>query len=451
MYKMKAKKIFLIVVLVLIVSFVKVYAKSDETYDTLRMMVDVMEIINANYVETTNPKDLAVGAINGIVRTLDPYSQFMDEKAYKEMKTETQGSYGGVGLRIMLQDGILTVLTPMTDTPAYYAGILPEDKIVKIDDKSTEKMSSDEAVRLMRGNPGTTVVLTISRPKAKEELVFTLKRKKIKIETVKKMMLEDNIGYIRLSEFNAQSAEDVAKMLNDLSKDKMKALIFDLRNNPGGLLDSSVNICELFIKEDSLVVSTKGRDKALEQNYYTKKKPAFPDIPVVILINRGSASASEIVTGTMQDYKRALVIGGNSFGKGSVQTIIPLSDGNALRMTIAKYYLPSGRTIVKQDTKKGIKSGITPDVLIEVLPETEGKLYMQSESVKINKENKEPKIEDEVLQTAIKVIKANKVNEYINNPGKYLQDYPKEIVKKEEIKIDNKELENGKTNTTTKE
>lgn len=450
MYIIKLKKVFFIVIFVLIVSFVKVYAKSDETYDTLRMMIDVMEIIDTNYVETTKSKDLVIGAINGIVRTLDPYSQFMDEKAYKEMKTETQGSYGGVGLRIMLQEGILTVLTPMTDTPAYYAGILPEDKIIKIDDKSTENMSSDEAVRLMRGNPGTTVVLTISRPKAKEELIFTLKRKNIKIETVKKMMLEDNIGYIRLSEFNAQSAEDVSKMLNDLSKDKMKALIFDLRNNPGGLLDSSVNICELFIKEDSLVVSTKGRDKALEQNYYTKKKPAFADIPIVILINRGSASASEIVTGTMQDYKRALVIGGNSFGKGSVQTIIPLSDGNALRMTIAKYYLPSGRTISKQDTKKGIKSGITPDILVEVLPETEGKLYMQSESVKVNKDNNEPKVEDEVLQTAVKVIKANKINEYINNPEKYLQDYPKEIVKKEEIKIDNKELKNGEKNTTTK-
>jgi len=447
MYILKIKRTLFISAVILFAGFLNAYAKSDETYDALRMMVDVMEIIDNNYVETTKPKDLVIGAINGVVRTLDPYSQFMDEKAYKEMKTETQGSYGGVGLRIMMQDGILTVLTPMPDTPAYYAGILPEDKIIKIDEQSTENMSSDEAVKLMRGNPGTFVVLTISRPKAKEELVFKIKRKMIKIETVKKMMLEDNIGYIRLSEFNAQSAEDVANMLNDLSKEKAKALIFDLRNNPGGLLESSVNICELFIKEGSLVVSTKGRDKALEQNYYTKKKPLFPDIPLVILINKGSASASEIVTGTMQDYKRALVIGGNSFGKGSVQTIIPLSDGNALRLTIAKYYLPSGRTIVKQDVKKGIKSGITPDVFIEVSPEAEGKLYMQSESVKLSKDDNEPKIEDEVLQTAVKIIKADKVNEYINNHEKYLHDYPKETqkIKSDESKINNKETENGKT------
>jgi len=241
-------------------------------------------------------------------------------------------------------------------------------------------------------------------------------------------MLENNIGYIRLSEFNAQSAGDLLKMMNELAKEKMQSLILDLRNNPGGLLDSSVNVCEFFIKENSLVVSTKGRDKALERNYYTAKKPAFSDIDLVVLINRGSASASEIVAGTMQDYKRALIIGGNSFGKGSVQTVIPLSDGNALRMTIAKYYLPSGRTIVHKDEKKGSKKGITPDILIEVSPETEGKLYMQSEFFKLpgNKDKKEEKTEDEVLNTAVKIIKEKKVNEYINNPGKYLQDYPKE-------------------------
>ncbi|MFA7073771.1 MAG: S41 family peptidase [Endomicrobiaceae bacterium] len=450
MHKLKIKRILLISAFLLVMCFFSAYAKSDETYDDLRMMLDVMEIIDNNYVETTKPKDLVIGAINGVVRTLDPYSQFMDERAYKEMKTETQGSYGGVGLRIMMQDGILTVLTPMPDTPAYYAGILPEDKIIKIDEQSTENMSSDEAVKLMRGNPGTTVALTVSRNKAKEELVFKIKRKMIKIETVKKMMLEGDIGYIRLSEFNAQSAEDVAKMLKELSKEKMKALIFDLRNNPGGLLESSVNICELFIKEDSIVVSTKGRDKALDQHYYTKKKPLFPDIPLIILINKGSASASEIVTGTMQDYKRALVIGGNSFGKGSVQTIIPLSDGNALRLTIAKYYLPSGRTIVKQNLKKGIKSGITPDIFIEVSPETEGKLYMQSEYEKINKKDNEPKIEDEVLKTAVKIIKSDKVNEYINNHEKYLHDYPKEMSESNESKIINKESKNGETDERTK-
>ena len=360
-----------------------------------------------------------------MVRTLDPYSQYMTEKDYKEMKTETQGSFGGVGIRITIQNGELTIVTPLPDTPAYSAGILPEDKIIKIDEKSTQDITSDEAVRLMRGNPGTKVVLTIYRPSTKEELVFTIIRKKIKIETVKKKMLDGNIGYIRLSEFNAQSYKDVADMLKDLSKNKMKALIFDLRNNPGGLLDSAINICSVFIKEDSLVVSTKCKDKTMEQYYYTQKKPDFLDIPIVVLINKGSASASEIVTGTLQDYKRALVIGSNSFGKGTVQTILPLSDGSALRLTIAKYCLPSGKMITHSDNKKdNKKNGITPDIFIEISPETEGKLYMQSET-EVNKKNEE-KIKDEVLETAIKIIEANKVKTYIDKPLQYEKDYPKQ-------------------------
>ncbi len=432
----KIKLTVLILIYISLIYPVSLFAKSDDTYSTLRMMVDIMEIINEKYVDDTETKKLALGAVKGVVRTLDPYSQFMDEKDYKDMKTETQGSYGGIGLRITTQSEELTVITPMPDTPAYLAGILPEDIITKIDDKLTAEMSSDEAVKMMRGNPGTKVTLTVYRPSTKEELVFTLKRKKIKIETVKKKMLENNIGYIRLSEFNAQSASDIEKMLKELSKDGMKSFIFDLRNNPGGLLDSAVDICGLFIKQGSIVVSTKGRDKTLEQNYYTQKEPQYPDLPMVILINRGSASASEIVTGTMQDYKRAIVVGSNSFGKGSVQTIIPLDGGNALRLTIAKYYLPSGRAITHSDNKKDKKNGIVPDVFVEVLPETEVKLYMQSESDKLpknkNKDKKgeknkveikddaktktdkdkknetdidEEQVKDEVLETAINLLK----------------------------------------------
>ncbi|MDD5021194.1 MAG: S41 family peptidase [Endomicrobiaceae bacterium] len=456
---LKFNKFYSLILVIIIISSVNLYAKSDETYDTLRMMIDIMEIIDTNYVDTTQPKDLVIGAINGVVRTLDPYSQFMDEKSYKEMKAETQGSYGGIGLRITMQDNILTVLTPMADTPAYFAGILPDDKIIKIDSTTTEGISSDQAVKLMRGNPGTKVILTIFRPATKQELVFELKRKDIKIETVKKQIFEENIGYIRLSEFNAQSAGDIAKMLKELNKDGMTALILDLRNNPGGLLDSAIEICGLFIKEDSLVVSTKGRDKALEQHYVTKKKPLYPDLPIVVLINRGSASASEIVAGTLQDYKRALVIGGNSFGKGSVQTIIPLSDGNALRLTIAKYYLPSGRTIAQRTEKKDVKRGLDPDIKIEVAPETEGKLYIQSEKIKVkDSDKKETKIKDEVLDTAISVIKANKTEEYIKHPDKYLQDNPKSEIKSvnneddknNEISKEGKELTDDKKTEKTK-
>ena len=462
---MNIKKITALVISFIFVVSSNMFAASDPTYDTLKMMVDIMEIVDKHYVDETKPKDLVTSAIKGMVQTLDPYSQFMDEKSYKEMKTETQGSFGGVGLRITMQDNILTVLTPIPDTPAYFAGILPDDKIVKIDDKSTEGMSTDEAVKLMRGNPGTKVKLTISRKGVKDELEFVIKRKTIKIESVKKKMLEDNIGYIQLYEFNAQSASDITKMLKELSKEKMKALILDLRNNPGGLLDAAVNICELFIKEESVVVSTRGRDKTNEQFYTTKNKPLYPDLPFIILINRGSASASEIVSGTMQDYKRALIIGNNSFGKGSVQTIIPLTDGNALRLTIAKYYLPSGRNILKDKDDK--KRGVTPDIRINVTPEIEGKLYIQSQKVKIKGKGKEKdkekeeenKVEDEVLNTAMSVIKAGKVEEYIKNPGKYLKDDPKkeEASKKEkdkdkketenktEKKQDKKELKNGKT------
>ncbi len=445
MFKNKIK--VLMIALFCFVFLGNVYAKSDTTYDELRKMIDIMEIIDNKYVEERENKDLIIGAIRGLVRTLDPYSQYMTEKDYKEMKTETQGSFGGVGIRITIQNNELTVVTPMPDTPAYYAGILPEDKIIKIDDKSTQDITSDEAVKLMRGNPGTKVVLTIYRPSTKEELTFTIIRKKIKIETVKKKMLEDNIGYIRLSEFNAQSYNDVSSMLKELSKENMKAFILDLRNNPGGLLDSAINICSLFIKEDSLVVSTKCKDKTMEQYYYTQKKPDYSDIPVVVLINRGSASASEIVTGTLQDYKRALVIGSNSFGKGTVQTILPLSDGSALRLTIAKYCLPSGKMISHSDNKKDKKNGVAPDVYVEVSPETEGKLYMQAESegTPKNKDKKEEIVRDEVLDTAIKIIKANKVSEYIEKPSKYEQDFPKEEKK------DLKEEDNTETKTEKKD
>ena len=337
----------------------------------------------------------------------------------------------------------------MPDTPAYYAGILPDDKIIKIDDKSTQDITSDEAVKLMRGNPGTKVVLTIYRPSTKEELTFTIIRKKIKIETVKKKMLDGNIGYVRLSEFNAQSTKDIADALKDLSKEGMKYFIFDLRNNPGGLLDSAINICGLFVKEDSLVVSTKCKDKTLEQYYYTSKKPDFPDIPIIVLINKGSASASEIVTGTLQDYKRALVVGSNSFGKGTVQTIIPLSDGSALRLTIAKYCLPSGKMISHTD-KKDKKNGVIPDIYIEVSPEIEGKLYMQAESEKsLKNKDKKEEVKDDVLETAIKIIKADKINEYIEKPSKYEQDFPKE--EKKDVKEQKDDEKKSETKNSKKE
>ncbi|MDR3111562.1 MAG: S41 family peptidase [Elusimicrobiota bacterium] len=398
------------------------FSKIDDgkTYEKLKLLIDVMDIIDNHYVDETETKDLATGAIRGVVGSLDPFSQYMEEKVYKEMKTETEGSYGGVGLRIMVKDSFITVISPMLGTPAYKSGILPEDRILKINKKSAVGMSSDEAVKLMRGRAGTKVMLTISRTNAVEPLVFNLKRAKIKIETVKTSILDGKIAYIRLTEFNTQSARDIRKVLVDHKNKGIKSLILDLRNNPGGLLDSAIEIVSMFIKEKTLVLTTKGRDESIKKEYFTSGNGEFSDIPLIVLVNRGSASASEIVSGVMQDYKRALIIGNNTFGKGSVQTVIPLPDGTALRLTIAKYYLPSGRPINRSEGKKNIKNGITPDVEVSVTIEEEIKLYMQGEKI-LQKytvvqstnsfHNNDCLVEDKVLDAAIKLIKQNKTTQ----------------------------------------
>ena len=422
---LKNKIKFLCIIVFCFVFINRVYCKSDSAYDEIRKIVDVLEIIDTKYVEEVDNKDLIINAIKGMVKSLDIYSRYMTEKEYKSVKSGLKGSFGGVGLRLNMQNKELTVIAPMIGTPAYKAGILPGDKIIRIDEKDTKEMSSEKAIELMRGNPGTNVLLTIYRPSTKKELEFNLKRKKIKIEIISKKILEKNIGYIRLTEFNAQCHIDITNILKNDFKNKIKALIFDLRNNPGGLVDSAVNTCSLFIEEGSLVVSTKCRNKMIEQQFYTQHKPICTDLPVIVLINGNSASASEIVTGTLQDYKRALIVGSNSYGKGLVQKIIALSDRSAIKLTFAKYCLPSGRMINHVGEKQKDKNGLTPDIYIEVLPEIEGKLYMQAEMEKIHQEKQtEEFVVDEVLETAIKIIKENKVQTYIDNPSQYLKDYP---------------------------
>jgi carboxyl-terminal processing protease len=389
------------------------YAAGDEAYEKLKLMIDVMEIIDKNYVSETNPKNLTVGAIKGVVDSLDPFSQYMEEKAFKDMKNETEGAYSGVGLRIMLKNNFITVVSPLPGTPAYRAGILPNDRIIKIDAKSTNKMSTDEAVELMRGKTGKKIKLTISRSNTADELEFNLIREKIKIETLRTVMLDDGIGYIRLSEFNAQSDEDMKKTLQDFKDQGMKSFILDLRNNPGGLLDSAINIISLFIEDTKLVLTTKGRKEETKREYYTNGKANFVDIPFVVLINSGSASASEIVSGALQDFRRSLIIGSNTFGKGSVQTVIPLPDGTALRLPIDKYYLPSGRTI-NHSNEKNAKNGITPDIDIPITIEEEIKLYAQSDMLfSKNKNEKKNIIEDKALNKALEIIKENKIKEAI--------------------------------------
>ena len=414
MLKNKIKSLFIVAFCFVFINIA--YCKSDSAYDEIRKIVDVLEIIDTKYVEEVDNKDLIINAIKGMVKSLDIYSRYMTEKEYKSVKSGLKGSFGGVGLRLNMQNKELTVIAPMIGTPAYKAGILPGDKIIKIDEKDTKEMSSEKAIELMRGNPGTNVLLTIYRPSTKKELEFNLKRKKIKIEIISKKILEKNIGYIRLTEFNAQCHIDITNILKNDFKNKIKALIFDLRNNPGGLVDSAVNTCSLFIEEGSLVVSTKCRNKMIEQQFYTQHKPICTDLPIIVLIN---------------------VVGSNSYGKGLVQKIIALSDRSAIKLTFAKYCLPSGRMINHVGEKQKDKNGLTPDIYIEVLPEIEGKLYMQAEMEKIHKEKQtEEFVVDEVLETAIKIIKENKVQAYIDNPSQYLKDYP---LQKKDYKKDDKE------------
>jgi carboxyl-terminal processing protease len=472
-----------VIVIVLFFGFALGFAVSssfgDDAYEKLKIMIDVMELIDQKHVDKKDTKDMVSGAIRGIVSTLDPFSQYMEEKAFKEVQTETKGSFGGVGIQIAIKNDYITVISPMPDTPAYKAGILPGDKIFKIDGKSAYKMDTAQAVSLMKGKYGTKVTLTMLRDGTPEPIVFVLKRDNIKIVTVRGAILEGDIAYIRFSEFNAQGAKDIQKILEDFSKQtKLKGIVLDMRNNPGGLVNTAVDIISMFIKGKEITLTTRGRNKVKIEEYKTSGDVLYPDVPMVILLNRGSASASEIVSGSLQDFKRALIIGANSFGKGSVQQIIPLADGTALRLTIAKYYLPSGRPITRSEEPND-RNGITPDIEINLPIEDEVRLYMQAnmifvgdknvkveviskaqaqaeaavatssatvavsspvakvetkgkakDKVELKPEIKIIKLEDDVLKKAIDVIKENKVKELINS-SKAL-DADKAIRKKEQ-------------------
>ncbi|MFH0807804.1 MAG: S41 family peptidase, partial [Elusimicrobiota bacterium] len=337
---------------------------------------------------------------------------FMEPKIYKEMKIETEGKYGGLGIRISVRDNWLTIISPLPGTPAYKLGLLPEDKIIKIDGESTQGISMEEAIKKLRGDPGTKVKITIAREGAKDPVDYDITREIIKLESSRSKMLDDKIGYIHLLEFNNNSMDDMRKGLADLKAKGMDGLVFDLRNNPGGLLDVAVEIAKLFVGENKMVVYTQGRIPESYHEFRAGKEAPWKGLPMVVLINRGSASASEIVSGCLQDHKRALIVGERSFGKASVQSVIPLSDGCAVKITTAKYYTPSGKLIqVDTETKKG---GIDPDIKIEVSLENQSKLQMQEETV--YPEGKEPpkaakdeRIEDTALNRAVELLKARKI------------------------------------------
>ena len=338
-----------------------VASKSNEqsaTYENLKLFTEVLSIIQSQYVDEVPPKDLVYSAIKGTLRGLDPHSSFLDPEMYKEMQVETSGSFGGLGIEITLKDDILTVVAPIEGTPAYRAGIHPGDRIIKIEGLTTKDMQLTDAVKRMRGKPGTKITISVVREGWTEPKDFEITREQIRVQSVKSMQLEPGIEYIRLRQFQEQTASDLEAQLEKYSKEnKIQGLILDLRNNPGGLLTSSVEVAEKFIESGRLVVYTEGRVRNQNMRFNANAKKVYTDFPIVILVNQGSASASEIVAGALQDWGRAIVLGTQTFGKGSVQTIIPLTDGSGLRLTTAKYFTPKGRSIHGK--------GITPDILVE--------------------------------------------------------------------------------------
>lgn len=358
------KNIVLIFILAVTVTFTGIFVgkwmitnvDAIEGYEELKIFTEALSIVRKNYVEDTEPKELVYDAISGMIGSLDPHSTFMTPEQYKDMQVDTKGEFGGLGIQIGIKEGMLTVIAPIEDTPAHKAGIKAGDKIIKINDEFTKDMSLQDAVTKMRGIPSTSVNITVLRKGWKETKDFTIIREIIKIQSVKSKMLEDHIGYVKINQFQEQTATDLSKALSDLRDEQMNSLILDLRNNPGGLLHSAVDVSSFFIPSGQLVVYIK--DKTGEKVEYTSdnRKDVFP-FPLIVIVNEGSASASEIVAGALKDWHKAVVIGTQTFGKGSVQSVIPLEDGSALRLTTAIYYTPNGTSI--QTT------GITPDIIVK--------------------------------------------------------------------------------------
>ena len=338
-----------------IVGFASQGKQSEDEYKYLRIFTDALRIIKENYVEQVSMKDLIYGALNGMTKSLDPFSSFFTPKQYESFRQETEGEFGGVGIEIGMEKGRPVVISPIEGTPAFRAGIKPGDVILEINGEDTSNMSLIDVVQRIRGKVGTKVQLTIYRKGMEKPMKIELERALIKIESVKWTTLGD-VGYIKLSQFNENVSVQVERALKELASQKVKGVILDLRNDPGGLLSEAVNVADLFLPEGRLVVYTRSRNGET-QKYFARRKPVVPDeCPVIVLINKGSASASEIVAGALQDYKRAVILGEKSFGKASVQNIIPLEDGSALKLTVAHYYTPLGRLIHNK--------GIVPDVQV---------------------------------------------------------------------------------------
>jgi carboxyl-terminal processing protease len=358
-------------------------AEKDDVYPNLKLFSIVLERVRNDYVDggKLSYQELIHGALKGMLNTLDPHSEFMEPAKYEDLKKDTQGEFGGVGIVISVKDNFLTVVAPMEDTPGFKAGILSGDRIIKIDGKSTEKFVLQDAVKKLRGEPGTDVSLTLVRPATGVVKEYKLTRAHIKVDTIKDIngkrefpLSENNVGYIRVMQFGEHTAPDLEEALDKLENRGMESLVLDLRGNPGGLLDQAVKVAEKFLPRGQLVVSTEGRDSKQRSEYRATGRDKHTHLPIVVLVNSGSASASEIVAGCLQDATavgacRAIVVGEPTFGKGSVQSILPLQDGSALRLTTAKYYTPSHKVIHEK--------GIMPDIVVPMTAEEEQDIFLQ--------------------------------------------------------------------------
>jgi carboxyl-terminal processing protease len=326
-----------------------------DIYKKIDLFGEVLEKINKEYVDEIDQSEGMDSAINGLLQSLDPYSSYMSPEIFQEMQTETSGEFGGLGIEVSMEAGVVKVITPIDDTPASKAGIKAGDYIVKIDNIQVQGKSLSEAVDLMRGLVGTDIELTVRRRGVKKALTFNITREIIEVQSVKSDLLENNIGYIRLTSFNDNSSNQIKKKIKKLKENEnLKAFILDLRNNPGGLLSQAIKISDFFL-ENGEIVSTKSRKKSENRKWFAKKGDITKGMTLIVMINYGSASASEIVAGALKDHKRAIILGENSYGKGSVQSIIPLKNKGAIRLTVAKYYLPSGKSISEVGVKPDIE------------------------------------------------------------------------------------------------
>ena len=351
---MKTVQIYLIVFFAQFLFLKQINSAEIDIYKKIDLFGEVLEKINKEYVDEINQSESMDSAINGLLQSLDPYSAYMSPEIFQEMQTETSGEFGGLGIEVSMEAGVVKVISPIDDTPASKAGIKAGDYIVKINDIQVQGKSLSEAVDLMRGPVGSDIELTVRRRGVKKALIFNITREIIEVQSVKSDLLDNNIGYIRLTSFNDNSSQQIKKQIKKLKKNEnLKAFILDLRNNPGGLLSQAIKISDFFL-ENGEIVSTKSRKKSENRKWFAKKGDITDGKTLMVLINYGSASASEIVAGALKDHKRAIILGESSYGKGSVQSIIPLNNKGAIRLTVAKYYLPSGNSISEV--------GVRPDI-----------------------------------------------------------------------------------------